>query len=270
MPETVILILEAEFVMPAEANINAAEVYRNFAEYYDAYVGDFIADYQVYLHELIPGMKVLEIGCGTGRVLRPLLEAGASVVGVDISDEMLVRAGDKLRSFIEKGTLQLLNHNFINAPLKELFDRVYVTFYTFNYLLNPDDASLFLKNVRASMNKGAVLVMDLFYPSILHNPDLAGQWQDRVLKMGERQISLSDRRFMQGKVEKREQVFIEDGRKQQITTSRRFYNKKETECLLLEAGFANIKFADGYDMNLFHVYEFDEATNSGFVVCAIK
>ncbi len=31
-------------MMSAESNINAAEVYRNFAEYYDAYVGEFKAD----------------------------------------------------------------------------------------------------------------------------------------------------------------------------------------------------------------------------------
>jgi cyclopropane fatty-acyl-phospholipid synthase-like methyltransferase len=39
-----------------------------------------------------PGWKVLEIGCGMGRLLKPLSRRVARVVGVDLSDEMLRRA----------------------------------------------------------------------------------------------------------------------------------------------------------------------------------
>src|SRR2546422_6232620 len=35
---------------------------------------------------------VLELGCGTGRVTRPLARAGIDIVGVDRSDAMLARA----------------------------------------------------------------------------------------------------------------------------------------------------------------------------------
>lgn len=73
-------------------------VYQAFAAYYDAYVAGFEADFAVYLRLTKPGLKVLEIGCGTGRVLKPLLESGASVVGVDISHEMLALAHNKLAS----------------------------------------------------------------------------------------------------------------------------------------------------------------------------
>src|SRR5262245_11397040 len=37
------------------------------------------------------GGRVLELGCGTGRVTIPLLRAGCEVVGVDRSVEMLKR-----------------------------------------------------------------------------------------------------------------------------------------------------------------------------------
>lgn len=36
--------------------------------------------------------RVLDVGCGTGRTTRPLADLGFDVVGVDISEEMVVRA----------------------------------------------------------------------------------------------------------------------------------------------------------------------------------
>jgi len=40
----------------------------------------------------VTGGPVLEIGCGSGRLLAPLARAGYEVTGVDQSPEMLARA----------------------------------------------------------------------------------------------------------------------------------------------------------------------------------
>lgn len=45
----------------------------------------------------LEGMNVLDIGCGVGRVLIPLLEHGALVSGIDVSPEMLNICGKKTR-----------------------------------------------------------------------------------------------------------------------------------------------------------------------------
>jgi len=44
--------------------------------------------------EVSPSWRVLEIGCGIGRLLRPLAGRVARAVGVDVSAEMLARARD--------------------------------------------------------------------------------------------------------------------------------------------------------------------------------
>ena len=44
--------------------------------------------------DVSPRWRVLEIGCGVGRLLRPLAGRVARVVGVDVSAEMLARARD--------------------------------------------------------------------------------------------------------------------------------------------------------------------------------
>src|SRR2546422_10042026 len=41
---------------------------------------------------------VLELGCGTGRVTRPLARAGIDIVGVDRSDAMLARAARRAKA----------------------------------------------------------------------------------------------------------------------------------------------------------------------------
>lgn len=70
--------------------MSSQETYKSFARYYDLYVGDFDADLPLYKSLCSREHRVLEIGCGTGRVLRALLQAGVCVTGVDISDDMLV------------------------------------------------------------------------------------------------------------------------------------------------------------------------------------
>src|SRR5487761_1033543 len=41
-----------------------------------------------------PGASILELGCGTGRILRPLAALGHRVTGADDSPDMLARVPD--------------------------------------------------------------------------------------------------------------------------------------------------------------------------------
>jgi SAM-dependent methyltransferase len=48
------------------------------------------------VHAAVPaGGSILELGCGTGRILRPLADLGHPVVGVDESPAMLAHLGDQ-------------------------------------------------------------------------------------------------------------------------------------------------------------------------------
>ncbi|MDI2129787.1 class I SAM-dependent methyltransferase [Yinghuangia seranimata] len=47
------------------------------------------------VHDAVPpGASILELGCGTGRILRPLAALGHPVLGVDESPAMLARVAD--------------------------------------------------------------------------------------------------------------------------------------------------------------------------------
>src|ERR1700722_700637 len=45
---------------------------------------------------LSPPGRLIDLGCGTGRLLVPFAQLGYSVVGVDLSSEMLAVAAEKL------------------------------------------------------------------------------------------------------------------------------------------------------------------------------
>jgi cyclopropane fatty-acyl-phospholipid synthase-like methyltransferase len=64
---------------------------------------------------LDPQWKILEIGCGVGRVIKPLREKFAEVDGVDISEKMIEFAHEYLADGRNNGTV-LLNDGFVRCP----------------------------------------------------------------------------------------------------------------------------------------------------------
>ncbi|WP_332304437.1 class I SAM-dependent methyltransferase [Rhizobium sp. GR12] len=78
------------------------KAYRFWAPVYDGIYGFFLkrAQTELALRVADAGRDILEIGVGTGLVL-PLYSPGSSVTGIDISEEMLVKAKAK----IAEGTL---------------------------------------------------------------------------------------------------------------------------------------------------------------------
>jgi len=80
--------------------------------------------------------KVLDVGCGSGRIGEFVLEAGAGhYVGVDFSAPMIDMARARLQRF--KASTQLIVDDFLDARLDGSFD-VVLAVGLFDYLPNPD------------------------------------------------------------------------------------------------------------------------------------
>ena len=73
--------------------------YTSVARFYDAEIGDKTDDLLLYqrLSDQYPG-EILDVGCGTGRVLIHLAQAGCRTHGIDSDAAMLDRLARKLRS----------------------------------------------------------------------------------------------------------------------------------------------------------------------------
>ena len=71
--------------------------YAAIAPYYDIEHGDYDADVELYLgYAGMIGSPILELGCGSGRLLVPLAQAGYDVSGIDNSAAMIELAHKRL------------------------------------------------------------------------------------------------------------------------------------------------------------------------------
>src|SRR3954466_3152044 len=64
--------------------------------------------------------RVLELGCGTGRVSLPLARAGVSLVGIDRSAPMLDRARQQLRKVSNARILKARSLRFVRGDIRQL------------------------------------------------------------------------------------------------------------------------------------------------------
>ncbi len=136
--------------------------YDAFASHYDDFTGSL--DYEPWLAEALPrlerwglaGNRLLDVGCGTGKSLIPMLERGWQCSGCDISPAMVEIARDKTGD----------RAHLIVADMRELprigrFDLVWSLNDSINYLLDPHQLELALRGMRANLADTGLLVFDV-------------------------------------------------------------------------------------------------------------
>ncbi len=135
------------------------------AALYDAV--PFAADIPFYVDLVAGAGRVLELGCGTGRLLLPLAEAGSQVVGVDASRAMLARARRRLADAPREVRERVeLREGDMRAPeLAGRFDAAVVATKTFFYLMTPGDQRRMLTAVARLLEAGGVVALDLLNPT---------------------------------------------------------------------------------------------------------
>jgi SAM-dependent methyltransferase len=94
------------------------------------------ADLAVSVVESLGSPRVLDVGCGSGRVGERVLDAGAAhYVGIDFSAPMLDLARDRLDRFGSK--VELVEGDFLTEPLSGLFEAV-LALGVFDYTPEPE------------------------------------------------------------------------------------------------------------------------------------
>lgn len=249
--------------------IEAKDTYQRFAKFYDRYVEGFSEDLPLYNYFCNPDDRILEIGCGTGRVLKSLAESGCNVTGIDISQEMLEIAQIKLNVFISSGQISLQNFNFLEGHLPQTFSRVLITFYTLNYLLDEESCSTFLQNIKKSMTPGGLLFIDLFFPRPMQKPEINDIWTKNEYTVNQELIIIEDKRRMINNIEEERIQKIKTPQwQEEVITHRRYYSKEAIFNILSTAGFKHIEFTNGYIYSNFYPFVQNEQTNSNFMVIA--
>lgn len=115
-----------------------------------------------------PIKSVLDLGCGTGNHVFPLVERGYELAGVDLSEGMLTRARAKAAALTQghKPTFQLGDVRTVDV--QRTFDGCIMMFAVLGYQLENADVLAALKTARKHLKPGGVFLFDVWYgPAVL-------------------------------------------------------------------------------------------------------
>jgi ubiquinone/menaquinone biosynthesis C-methylase UbiE len=107
---------------------------------------------------LRPG-RHLDLGCGTGTLAILMAEAGWDVSGLDRSEAMLARAGEKARAAGQK--VELLQQDMRSLQVSRPVHLVTAMYDTVNHLLFPEDLEAVFQGVARVLSPGGLLIFDV-------------------------------------------------------------------------------------------------------------
>jgi len=211
------------------------------------------------------GGPVLELGCGTGRVLIPTARAGFDIVGLDASPHMLSICRRRVDAEPEsvRSKVELVEADMRAFALDRTFALVTIPFRPFQHLISVEDQLACLGCIRRHLSDGGTLVLDLFNPSLEHlvnqvigeefaeEPEFTMPDGRRVIRR--HKIAAHDRANQTNDVELIYYVTHPDGHAERRVHAFRFRYlfRFEVEHLLARAGFAVETIYSGYDRSAF-------------------
>ena len=149
--------------------------YVDYAEYYDVdhVTAIDIPFYMAYARQC--GSPLLELACGTGRVLIPLAEAGFEVYGIDLAENMLARCRRKVadRGLGERAHLALADMADYDLPRVD-FTLAYVPVRSFMHLHTQEAQLACLRRTYEHLRPGGLLIVDVYAPdyrTLAQEPD---------------------------------------------------------------------------------------------------
>ncbi|MEM1212264.1 MAG: class I SAM-dependent methyltransferase [Planctomycetota bacterium] len=149
------------------------------ARYYDVW-SDPYDDAAFYTRRLAsPDASVLELGCGTGRVLLPMAEACGFIQGVDASPGMLEICQAKLdAAAIASDRAAVREGDITDLDLGRRFDLITAPFRVMQNLDADAEVAGLLQTIGRHLAPGGEAILNTFRP---HSPpeDLPARWSSR-------------------------------------------------------------------------------------------
>lgn len=159
--------------------------YGKIAELYDLEHEDFDADIDLLMNfAQVVGDPILEVGCGSGRVMIPLAEAGFRVTGLDNSCPMLDRAKTHIAEAGVEDLITLFEGDMLQAERAPggPFGLVIFSLNSLMHLTTVGAQRAALEAARKALDPRGQLIIDMMNPSIeqvshlLNGPHLEGSW----------------------------------------------------------------------------------------------
>lgn len=150
--------------------------YDVIAPFYDIEHAQFDEDIDLYLNFAeLRGGPLLELACGSGRLLLPLARAGYAVTGVDTSARML----DLARKALEAGGLAarctLAQQDMCALQLGQKFHLAFVALGSFGHLCTRKQQRQALAAIRTHLTAGATFILDISNEDARYMEHMSGQ-----------------------------------------------------------------------------------------------
>ena len=151
------------------------DAYRELAKSYDRLTNDvdYRATVEFYMQILErEGLKprtCVDLACGTGSVTAILAEQGLDVIGVDMSEEMLTVAMDKVMD-LEKPP-RFICQKLQQLHLPRAVDLAVCALDSLDYVTDPADCEEAIRRVYKVLNPGGIFIFDVNTPEKLRAMD---------------------------------------------------------------------------------------------------
>ena len=199
---------------------------------------------------------VLEVGCGTGRILLPTLQAGVDIDGIDIHPGMIAVLQRKAAALGLTPRVAVADMRDFTMPRR--YALITIPFRAFMHLLTAADQIAALRCLREHLEPGGALLLNLFYPAFARmvepdgEPRLEREFTHPETGLPIAMYTTARRDRVNQLLEVDREVIESDARGYAATTHRdhfrlRWIWKPEMELLLGAAGFTRWDVRGGFD-----------------------
>jgi SAM-dependent methyltransferase len=199
---------------------------------------------------------VLDIACGTGRILLPCLQAGVDIEGLDLFEPMLKTLRAKAAALGLSPRLHYADMSNFSVPRR--FGLVMIPFNAFIHNMTQEDQIRCLQLCREHLLPGGLLAFDTFFPALEY---VSTPEKSRVLEgeMPHPETGLPMRMYDTRTIDRVAQtqhslneleLLAADGSIATVYRSEcssRYFYKHEMELLLRIAGFARWEISGEFD-----------------------
>lgn len=135
-------------------------------------------DLDFYIRAASGRKRVLELGCGFGRVLEALAAPERELVGLDIDAGLLELARRRLAASTEPSPITLTEGDMTTFSLEGTFDCILLPYSGIYCLLDEDAMLAMLRRVRAHLAPGGRFIFDAYEADEFHRGGGDGAWGD--------------------------------------------------------------------------------------------
>ncbi len=150
--------------------------YDLIAPFYDSEHAQFDEDLDLYRNfaEMCSG-SLLELACGSGRLLLPLAREGHTLTGVDTSERMLALAQARLQEEHISSRVTLVQQDMCTLRLPQKYCLAFIALGSFAHLTSRKAQQQALAAVRAHLTKGGTFIVDISNTDARYLEQMSGQ-----------------------------------------------------------------------------------------------